>query len=67
MEIALTPERYALIKEIFAKAIQVEEKDRDALLGEACGQDEDLRREIESLLQYHFDIDKPDHFLETSQ
>ena len=59
LETALTPERYALIKEIFLKVVAVEDGLRESVLDEACGQDEDLRREIESLLQYHHESDEP--------
>ena len=46
----MTPERWARIKELFNSALEFDPKQRDALLQQACGQDESLRAEIESLL-----------------
>jgi serine/threonine protein kinase/tetratricopeptide (TPR) repeat protein len=51
----LTPERWAKVREIFERA--VESSDRNAVVAEACCGDEDLRREVESLLVQHSDID----------
>jgi hypothetical protein len=44
----LTPKRWAQIRDIFERAIESE--DRSAFVAEACRGDEDLRREVESLL-----------------
>jgi tetratricopeptide (TPR) repeat protein len=49
----VTPERWAKVREIFERA--VESRDRDAVVAEACRDDEDLRREVESLLAAHSD------------
>jgi len=49
-EVALTPERWRLMKELFGAALQHEPAERSAFLREACGSDEPLRAEIEALL-----------------
>ena len=49
----MTPDRWARVKEIFNSALERDEKDRPAFLAQACGSDEDLRREVQSLLQEH--------------
>ena len=46
----MTPERWEKITEIYAAALELEESERSAYLKEACGSDEDLRREVESLI-----------------
>jgi hypothetical protein len=48
----MTPERWRQVEEIFQSAVDLDGVERDALLTEACGGDADLRREIESLLDY---------------
>jgi serine/threonine-protein kinase len=48
---AVTPEHWARLKELFGSALQCELNQRAAFLDEACGSDELLRAEIESLLQ----------------
>jgi len=47
----MTPERWAQIKEVFTNAAELQEEARAAYIAEACGADEDLRREVESLLR----------------
>ena len=49
----MTPERWEHIKQIFNSAIRQEASQRSAFLSEACGDDEDLRKEIESLIEGH--------------
>jgi len=49
----MTPERHARVKELLLEAAERPASDRQALLAEACGDDEDLRSEVESLLRYH--------------
>ncbi|HYE74745.1 MAG TPA: serine/threonine-protein kinase, partial [Blastocatellia bacterium] len=44
------PERIKQIKELFQAALECEPQARAAFLAEACAGDEDLRREVESLL-----------------
>ena len=40
-------------KDLFLEALDRPKGDRDAFLAEACGDDADLRREVESLLAFH--------------
>ena len=40
-------------KDLFLEALDRPKGDRDAFLAEACGNDADLRREVESLLAFH--------------
>src|SRR5260370_22152987 len=49
----MKPERWGRIESIFHKALEVEETRRAAVLEESCAGDEDLRREVESLLAHH--------------
>ena len=46
----MTPERWAQIEEIFHRAAECAPENRTALLKEACGDDPELRREVEALL-----------------
>src|SRR5688500_15016915 len=47
----MTPERYRRIGEIYHAAAGLEEEDRVRFLAEACGGDEELSNEVESLLR----------------
>ena len=47
----MTPERWAVIKEVFAEAIGCEPTARDALVAARCGADVELRRGVERLLE----------------
>jgi non-specific serine/threonine protein kinase/serine/threonine-protein kinase len=47
------PQQWGRIKELFGAALEVEPSQRAAFLREACGADENLRNEIESLLAAH--------------
>jgi len=49
----MTPERWAQIRQIFDSALQRTPADRSVFLVAACRNDEDLRREVESLLVQH--------------
>jgi len=42
--------RWEKVEQIYNAALERPEAERAAFLGEACGGDEDLRRELESLL-----------------
>jgi serine/threonine protein kinase len=53
----VTPDKWELIKEIFGSALEREPGERSAFLRSACGPDEELRAELESLLA-SFDSDK---------
>src|SRR5713226_283359 len=49
----MKPERWGRIESIFHKALEAEDSRRAAVLEESCAGDEDLRREVESLLAHH--------------
>jgi serine/threonine protein kinase/tetratricopeptide (TPR) repeat protein len=49
-DIALTPERWQQVKEVFADALERQPSERAAFLEKMCAADESLRREVESLL-----------------
>jgi serine/threonine protein kinase/Tol biopolymer transport system component len=46
----LTPERWAQIEELFHRAVESDPQRRAAVLDEACGNDSDLREQVEALL-----------------
>src|SRR5216683_567707 len=46
-------ERWGQVEQIFHDALHVEESRRGELVGQLCAGDEDLRREVESLLAHH--------------
>jgi hypothetical protein len=48
----MTPERYQQVGQIYRAALEVESDQRAAFLVEACGGDEVLRQDVESLLGY---------------
>ena len=48
----MAPERASRISELYHAALSRRPEDRDAFLSEACAGNEDLRREVESLLRY---------------
>ena len=50
MQASLSPERWEQVQRLFDEAIDLQGEDRAALLDEACRDDPDLRREVESLL-----------------
>jgi len=49
----MTPERWRVIDAILRASLSCELAQRDAFVAEACGDDEDLRREVASLLAVH--------------
>ncbi|HUS09411.1 MAG TPA: protein kinase [Pyrinomonadaceae bacterium] len=49
----MTPEHWQKVKEIFHSALQQEPARRQGFLAEACGDDVELRREVESLISAH--------------
>jgi serine/threonine protein kinase len=53
----MTPERWAQVKETFHSAVELDETQRQEYLTKTCGSDEDLRREVESLLREHSNPD----------
>ncbi|MEQ1949723.1 MAG: serine/threonine-protein kinase [Bryobacteraceae bacterium] len=58
----MTPERWAQVREIFNGALERPGKDRAAYLRVVCSGDDELRREVESLLASH---EGDSEFLET--
>jgi len=48
----MTSDRWEEINRLYNTAVEVEEKDRALFLEKACGEDLELRREVESLLAY---------------
>jgi len=48
----VTSDRWKEINRIYDAAVEVEEKERASFLQNACGEDVELRREVESLLAY---------------
>jgi serine/threonine-protein kinase len=48
----MTPERYQQVKSILQTAVEFDTPQRESFLAEACNGDEELRREVESLLQH---------------
>src|SRR5277367_3106307 len=59
----MKPERWGKVESIFHKALQADESQRSSVIEESCAGDEELRREVESLLAHHSDsasfIEKP--------
>jgi len=51
----MKPERWNQIESIFHKALEADEGRRGAVIEESCAGDEELRREVESLLAHHSD------------
>jgi hypothetical protein len=49
----MTPERYQKINELFHTALEQAPEQRADVLDEACAGDEELRREVESLISSH--------------
>ena len=49
----MTPERWRQVKEIFNSAINYRPEDRGLFLSQACSGDENLRKEVESLIASH--------------
>jgi len=58
----MTPERWQTVKKLFNEAIAIDPKNRADFLSKVCGDDPDLRKEVETLLSSHEDNGS---FLET--
>jgi eukaryotic-like serine/threonine-protein kinase len=56
------PERWHKVKELLASALELEPEERASFLKQACGDDEELGSEVESLLSSH---EPGDSFMET--
>jgi serine/threonine protein kinase len=59
----MTPERWQQIEELYHAALERAADERSSFLGQACGGDQELRREVESLLASH---DRAGTFIESS-
>ena len=46
----MNPERWRQVEQLYNRALEREPGERGAFLAEACGSDEDLRSEVQSLL-----------------
>jgi len=53
----MTPEQYRRVGELYHAAMELEPEARTEFLAGACGGDDELRREVESLLQAHKQAD----------
>jgi hypothetical protein len=49
----MQPDRWRKVDQLFAAALEREPKDRGAFLDQACGDDHDLRREVEKMLNFN--------------
>jgi serine/threonine-protein kinase len=49
----MSPDQWKKLKELFAQAVPLESPQRAAFLREHCGDDAELREELESLLSHH--------------
>ena len=49
----MTPERFEQIAELYGAALELAPEERASLIDSACGADEELRHEVESLLEAH--------------
>ncbi len=49
----MTPERWTRVKEVFGAALERRTRDRAALVADACGDDDEVRLEVERLLDQH--------------
>ncbi len=59
--VSMTPERWRQIEQIYHSTLEREESQRSSFLKEACAGDEELRREVESLLAHK---DQAESFIE---
>src|SRR5215813_2296753 len=49
----MTSERWMQVDQLLQEALEREPEERAAFLDQACGDDDELRREVESLLGFH--------------
>lgn len=49
----MTPERWKQVDAVFEQALELPGEERPAFFERACGRDEELRRQVESLLESH--------------
>ena len=48
----MKPDRWQQVDELFAAALERDRADRPAYLDQACGDDQELRREVEKMLRF---------------
>src|SRR5262249_43175585 len=58
----MTPERWKQVDQLLQEALEREPAERAAFLDQACGDDHELRREVESLIGFH---ERAETFIET--
>jgi tRNA A-37 threonylcarbamoyl transferase component Bud32 len=58
----MSPEKWRQIEDIYGDAVELESEERAAFLDRACAGDEELRREVESLIVAH---ERAGHFITT--
>ncbi len=58
----MTPERWKQVDQLLQEALGRDSAERPAFIAEACGADDELRLEVESLLGFH---DRAENFIET--
>lgn len=59
----MTPEQYRHVTELFLKAVELAPEQRESFLDDACGQDAEIRSEVQSLLAHDSSrtmIDRPE-------
>src|SRR5690242_13963350 len=49
----MTPEKYIKVKEIFLQAAERPAAEREGYVAQACGGDQEVEREVQSLLKEH--------------
>ena len=49
----MSTDRWRRVQDLFAAALECDAADRPRLVGHACGDDEEMQREVESLLASH--------------
>ena len=49
----MEPARWLAVREIFEQALETSPEERAEYLNAACGEDEEIRREVDSLLRFH--------------
>jgi serine/threonine protein kinase len=58
----MNPERWQKLNELFHSALECETEKREAFVAEACQGDDDLRRELKSMIDHH---EQADSFIES--
>jgi serine/threonine-protein kinase len=59
----MKPDRWRKVDELFAAALEREPNERAAFLSQACGSDQDLRREVEKMLSFD---ERAEDFIKTN-